>query len=60
MNMILYVIKTSPGNYKADVVPEVIYKDRCKELLKKGQHTIWSCTLEYVDLIKAAKGTNNG
>lgn len=52
MNMILYVIKTSPGNYRADVVPEVIFKDRCKELLKKGHHTIWSCKLEQVDLMK--------
>lgn len=56
MNMILYVFKTSPGNYKADVVPEVVFKDRCKELMKKGHHTIWSCTLEDVDLMKAVKG----
>ena len=56
MNMILYVIKTSPGNYKADVVPEVIFKDRCKELLKKGHHTIWSCNLAEVDLLKAVEG----
>ena len=52
MNMILYVFKTSPGNYKADVVPEIIFKDRCKELLKKGHHTIWSCKLEAVDLMQ--------
>ena len=53
MNMILYVVKTSPGNYKADVVPEVIFQDRCKELLKKGYHTIWSCNLAEVNLMKA-------
>ena len=52
MNMILYVYKTSPGNYNADVALEIIFKDRCKELLKKGHHTIWSCKLEAVDLMK--------
>lgn len=52
MNLILYVVKTSPGNYKADVVPEVIFKNRCKELLFKGKDTVWTCKLEQVDLMK--------
>ena len=56
MNMILYVVKTSPGNYDVDVVPDVIFKNRVKELIFKGHSSIWRCELEHVELKDVLKG----